>query len=106
MRKLRENLPNRVYHLISRVAHRAFFLNAEELAAREAEEEGLTPKSVPTLRRERKDALGIASRSYFTLKYLSPLVAGGYIAPVDKDSPSSSRCAYKLTRKGKEAAQW
>ena len=30
MRKLRENLPNRVYHLISRVAHRAFFLNAEE----------------------------------------------------------------------------
>ena len=32
MRKLRENLPNRVYHLISRVAHRAFFLNAEERA--------------------------------------------------------------------------
>ena len=31
-RKLRENLPNRVYHLISRVAHRAFFLNAEERA--------------------------------------------------------------------------
>ena len=30
MRKLRENLPNRVYHLISRVAHRAFFLNPEE----------------------------------------------------------------------------
>ena len=51
MRKLRENLSNRVYHLISRVA-------------------------------------------------------GGYIAPVDKDSPSSSRRAYKLTRKGKEAAQW
>ena len=35
-----------------------------------------------------------------------PLVAGGYLAPVDKDSPSSSRRAYKLTRKGKEAAQW
>ena len=30
MRKLRENLPNRVYHLISQVAHRAFFLNPEE----------------------------------------------------------------------------
>ena len=90
---------------------------ARELSAREAEEEGLTPKSVPTLRRERKDALrfsraelkepervpvliecgnnqlahnllkliakngpmrpvelrdalGIASRTYFTLKYL------------------------------------
>ena len=126
---------------------------AKELAAREAEEEGLAPKSVPTLRRERKDALrfsraelkepervpvliesgnnqlarnllkliakngpmrpvelrdalGIASRTYFTLKYLSPLAAGGYIAPVGKGSPSSSRRAYKLTRKGKEVAQW
>ena len=126
---------------------------AKDLAAREAEEEGLTPKSVPTLRRERKealrfsraelkgpervpvliesgnnqlahnllkliakngpmrpvelrDALGIASRTYFTLKYLSPLAAGGYIAPVGKGSPSSSRRAYKLTRKGKEVAQW
>ena len=125
---------------------------AKDLAAREAEEEGLTPKSVPTLRRERKealrfsraelkgpervpvliesgnnqlahnllkliakngpmrpvelrDALGIASRTYFTLKYLSPLAAGGYIAPVGKGSPSSSRRAYKLTRKGKEVAQ-
>ena len=143
MRKLRGNLPNRVYHLISRVAHRAFFLNAEErtrfveLLKRVAAFSGVDllaycvmtnhvhilvfvsePKSVPALRREWKDrngpmrpvelrdALGIASRSYFTLKYLSPLVVGGYIAPVDKDSPSSSRRAYKLTRKGKEAAQW
>ena len=125
---------------------------AKDLAARDAEEEGLTPKSVPTLRRERKDALrfsraelkepervpvliesgnnqlahnllkliakngpmrpvelrdalGIASRAYFTLKYLSPLAAGGYIAPVGKGSPSSSRRAYKLTRRGEEAAQ-
>ena len=30
MRKPRENLPNRCYHLISRVAHRAFFLDAAE----------------------------------------------------------------------------
>ena len=123
---------------------------AKEHAAREADEEGLTPKSVPTLRQERKDALrlsraelkepeiipiliesgnnqlaynllkliarngpmrpielrdalGIASRTYFTLRYLSPLVAGGYIAPVNKDNLSSSRRAYKLTRKGEEA---
>ena len=32
VRNLRVNLPNRVYHLISRVAHRAYFLNAEERA--------------------------------------------------------------------------
>jgi len=30
MRKCRTNLPNRCYHLISRVAHRAFFLDADE----------------------------------------------------------------------------
>ena len=30
MRNSRVNLPNRCYHLISRVAHRAFFLDDEE----------------------------------------------------------------------------
>ena len=30
MRRCRINLPNRCYHLISRVAHRAFFLDDEE----------------------------------------------------------------------------
>ena len=30
MRKLRENRHNRVYHLISRIAHRAFYLDADE----------------------------------------------------------------------------
>ena len=30
MRKCRTNLHNRCYHLISRVAHRAFFLDADE----------------------------------------------------------------------------
>ena len=29
MRKLRENRHNRVYHLISRIAHRAFYLDAD-----------------------------------------------------------------------------
>ena len=122
MRKIRENLPKRVYHLISRgyppavrlLAQRGAFADAHPLPrfevcgaqarmgreaqagangvlppvprhlhaadverervhedaeaalhdvlqraphAREAEEEGLTPKSFPALRRERKDAL-------------------------------------------------
>ena len=30
MRKPRENKHNRVYHLISRIVHRAFFLSADE----------------------------------------------------------------------------
>jgi hypothetical protein len=40
MRKPRENKHNRVYHLISRIAHRAFFLNADE------NREGHTPKTL------------------------------------------------------------
>ena len=159
MRKLRENLPNRVYHLISRVAHRAFFLNAEErtrfveLLKRVAafsgvkllaycvmtnhvhilvfvpEAEELSDDKVLSrmrilyrdsrfaeLRREWDERLKLgrtaaflrfrSTWTYFTFKYLSPLVAGGYIAPVGKGSPSSSRRTYKLTRKGKEVAQW
>gem|GEM_PF-4714928 len=31
MRRCRINLPDRCYHLISRVAHRAFFLDEENL---------------------------------------------------------------------------
>jgi hypothetical protein len=34
MRKLRENRHNRVYHLISRIAHRAFYLDADERCGR------------------------------------------------------------------------
>ena len=30
MRKLRENKHNRVYHLIGRISHRAFYLDAGE----------------------------------------------------------------------------
>ena len=55
---------------------------------------------------ELRDALGISSRSYFTLRYLSPLVAGGYIVPVDAGNPSSSKRAYRLTPKGREVAEW
>ena len=39
MRKLRENRHNRVYHLISRIARRAFYLDADE---RDTYHKGLT----------------------------------------------------------------
>ena len=42
----------------------------------------------------------------FTLKYLSPLAAGGYIVPVGKCGPASSGRVYKLMRKGEEVARW
>jgi len=53
-----------------------------------------------------RDMLGIASRSYFTLHYLSPLAKAGYIELVDGVNKSSCRCAYRLTRKGREFAKW
>ena len=40
MRKCRTNLPIRCYHLISRAAHRAFFLDG-------ADEEGACRKTIP-----------------------------------------------------------
>ena len=39
MRKSRVNLPDRCYHLISRVAHRAFFLDDEDKCKKEAKYE-------------------------------------------------------------------
>ena len=125
---------------------------AREIAAREAEDEGLSERSVSALAHERREAqrhmrlelalpkqvphvvdegsdrvalnvlkallrgpmspvelrdmLGIASRSYFTLHYLSPLAKAGYIEMVDGVNKSSCRCAYRLTRKGREFAKW
>ena len=125
---------------------------AREIAAREAEDEGLSERSVSALAQERREArrlmrlelalpkqvphvvdegsdrvalnvlkallrgpmrpvelrdmLGIASRSYFTLHYLSPLAKAGYIEMVDGVNKSSCRCAYRLTRKGREFAKW
>ena len=80
MRKSRVNLPNRCYHLISRVAHRAFFLDDGELT-----------RLVDLVRRVSRFsgvkllAYGVmsnhfASREYFTKAYLRPLTEAGLIA--------------------------
>jgi len=145
MRKLRENRHNRVYHLISRIAHRAFYLDADErdrfidVMKRSAafsgvrllawcvmtnhvhvlvfvpEPEKLSDDDIlarmRTLYRksrfvELRDMLGIASRSYFTLHYLSPLAKAGYIELADGGNKSSCRGYYRLTRKGSEFAKW
>ena len=87
MRKSRVNLPNRCYHLISRVAHRAFFLDDGErtrlvdLVRRgKCYAAGLeTPGYVPPA--YLRTTLGIASREYFTKAYLRPLTEAGLIAP-------------------------
>jgi hypothetical protein len=49
---------------------------------------------------------GIAGRSYFTLRYLSPLAKAGYVELVDGGNKSSCHSAYRLTGKGREFAKW
>ena len=55
---------------------------------------------------ELRDMLGIASRPYFTLHYLSPLAKAGFVEPVDAGNRSSCHSAYRLTRKGREFVKW
>ena len=52
-----------------------------------------------------RETLGIASRPYFTLRYLSPLVRAGYVRRQDAGGGSSCKATYCLTRKGREAVE-
>ena len=126
MRKCRTSLPNRCYHLISRVAHRSFFLDADErtrladLVWRAAVD---TPGYIPhvvakgdNVRAVRlmqllqwepnspaclRTTLGIASREYFTKVYLRPLTEAGLIERSDPEHPNSPRQKHALTDEGK-----
>ena len=107
MRQLRSFQTNRCYHLVSRVAHRAFYLNEEErtrfihsfapvdwardLLAVLADK----PKRPAGIRRE----LGVSSSDYFTSFYLTPLAAAGFIA--SEGDPHSPQRTYRLTAKGR-----
>ena len=94
MRKLREKRHNRVYRPISRIAHRSFCLDDDE-----CDRCHMRPI-------ERRGMLGIASRSYFTLRYLSPLAKAVCIELVDGGNKSPCRSACRLTGKGREVAKW
>ena len=107
MRQLRNFQTDRCYHLISRVAHRAFYLNEEErtrfiytfapvdwardLLAVLADK----PKRPADIRRE----LGVLSPNYFTSCYLTPLAAAGFI--VSEGASHSPQRTYRLTAKGR-----
>ena len=107
MRQLRNFQTNRCHHLVSRVAHRAFYLNEEErtrfihsfapvdwardLPAVLADK----PKRPADIRRE----LGVSSPDYFTSCYLTPLAAAGFIA--SEGDPHSPQRTYRLTAKGR-----
>ena len=55
---------------------------------------------------ELRDAVGISSRTYFTLHYLTPLRKAGLIELVDAAKRTSSRNAYCLTGRGEEFVKW
>ena len=100
---------NRCYHLVSRVAHRAFYMDedkrtrfihsfapvdwARDLLAVLADK----PKRPADLRRE----LGISSPNHFTSRYLMPLAAAGLIA--SEGATHAPQRTYRLTAKGRRA---
>jgi len=48
-----------------------------------------------------REEIGVASRSYFTNRYLSPLVASGHVEMTDPSHPRSSAQAYRLAARGR-----
>ena len=106
MRKSRVNLPNRCYHLISRVAHRAFFLDDGErtrlvdLVRRVSRFSGVKLLAYGAMSNH------FASREYFTKAYLCPLTEAGLIVRMDPDHPHSPRQEYALTRPRAISANW
>jgi len=79
MRKNRFIGQDKCYHLISRLAHRAFFLDGGPMR--------------PSALRE---AVGIRSRVHFSRCYMTPLEEKGLVARTDPDKPMSPRQEYKL----------
>ena len=84
MRGCRVNLPNRCYHLISRVAHRAFFLD----------DEGRT-RLVDLIRRVSRFS-GVKLLAYGVMSNHF------HVTDPDPDHPNSPRQKYALAKEGEE----
>ena len=106
MRRCRVNPPNRCYHLISRITHRAYFLDGDIPRVVEKGDNVLAVRLLQLLQWEPKSpaylrtTLGIASREYFTKAYLRPLVEAGLIERNDPDHPNSPQQKYAITKEG------
>ena len=98
MRALPKFTPDRCYHLISRIANRAFYLTDEERT-----------RFVERLWRVAKFS-GIEVLAYcfmsnfFTARYLTPLAKAGYIAAVDTENLHSPQRKYRLPANGRSLA--
>ncbi|MEA3446821.1 MAG: ATP-binding protein [Bacteroidota bacterium] len=54
-------------------------------------------------RQELQKKLGLSDRKYFKIAYLQPAIDNGYIELTIPDKPKSSKQAYRLTKKGRDA---
>ena len=111
MRKNRVVEQNRCYHLVSRLAHRAFFLDDEEkdhaiaLMRRVEEFSGVVVLAYAFMSNHfhifiyvlSAEAVGIRRPIHFSRYCLRPLMENGMIERTDPDSPKSPRQEYKLT---------
>ena len=110
MRKKRQNIPNRCYHLYSRIAHKALFFDDEEkdravaLMRRVEEFSGVVVLAYAFMSNHfhifiyvpSAEEIGIKSPIHFSRYYLRPLMEKGMIERTDPDSPKSPRQEYKL----------
>ena len=119
MRALRNFKPDRCYHLISRIANRAFYLTDEERTRfverlwRVAKFSGIEVLAYCFMSNhfhllvhlpeapELRAALGISSVNFFTARDLTPLAKAGYIAAVDTENLHSPQRKYRLVAKGR-----
>ena len=88
MRERRHFRTDWCYHLISRIAHRAFFLTEDER----------------TRFVDLRAALGIRSANFFTARYLSPLEKAGLIRISGKADRFSPHKLFELTARGRRLA--
>ena len=93
VRRFEAELPSRVPHLVARGSDKVAFDLLRLLAEGEMR---------PAELRER---LGVASRTYFTLRYLSPLLADGYVEMSDASHPRSPSLTYRLTALGRKTVR-
>ena len=105
MRKTRFIENCRCYHLISRLAHQAFFLNDDEKTRAVKRERGnpAIAKRIlelladgPMRPSALRKAVGIRSSIHFNRYYLSPLLERGSIARTDSEHPQSPQQRYRL----------
>ena len=91
MRKNRVIEQNRCYHLVSRLAHRAFFLDDEE-----------KDRAVALMRRVEEFsgvvvlAYAFMSNHFHIFIYMTPLMEKGLVERTDPENPMSPRQEYKL----------